>query len=68
MKLKEVLKYVQKNQMVVIMHKTGLNCKFKDEKYKLYDGSIEHNKLLNSEIKYIGSCNSNLVIALDKEN
>lgn len=68
MKVKEILKYAQKNQMVVLMHRTGLNCKFNDEKYKLYDNSIEHNKLLNSEIKYIGSCNSNLVIALDKED
>lgn len=68
MKVKDIIDYFDKYQRITLAYKGDIHVRFDGIVFELYNGSTAHNKLLNSEIKYIGSCNSNLVIALDKED
>lgn len=68
MKLKEIIDYVNQYQRITLAYKDDINKRFDGLVGQLYDDSLAHSKLLNSEVIQIGATLFNLCIELKKEN
>lgn len=68
MKLKEIIDYVNKYQRITLAYKDDIYKRFDGLVGELYDDSLAHNELLNSEVVQIGVSLCNLYIELKKEN
>lgn len=66
MKLKEIIKYVNKYESITLTYKGDTNAKFNGTVFELYDDSLAHNELLKSEVIQIGATLFNLCIELKK--
>lgn len=68
MKLKEIIAYVNEYQKITLAYKDDIYKRFDGLVGELYDDSLSHNKLLNSEVIQIGATLFNLCIELKKED
>ncbi len=67
MKLKEIIDYIYKYETITLAYKDDTNATFKGIAFELYDDTLAHNELLNSEVVQIGANLFNLCIELKKE-
>jgi len=66
MKLKEIIKYFSRYEKITLSYRNENEPKFEGIVLELCDGTIMHDKLLNSKIVKIGATLFNLCIELKK--